>query len=257
MKDPVLIGGRYKIIALIAQGMMGPLYRGLDQQSNQPVAIKVLKPDLLDERPTLLARFLREGDALRQLDHPNIVKWLNVIEQDGVHYLIMEYVEGGSLSERLVHQHQIPVNEVLEICLDLADALTRTHRLGIIHRDLKPQNVLLSMDGTPRLSDFGVAHYSHRTTKSRPGDFAGTLAYLPPEAYLGVEPDERADIWSFGVIIFQMLTGRLPFEEDTIAALIGAILSMVWSSIRQRGWSAPALSTPPCSTAIPGTQATR
>ncbi|KPK09736.1 MAG: hypothetical protein AMJ56_10015 [Anaerolineae bacterium SG8_19] len=225
MKEATLIGDRYAIVALIAQGMMGPLYRGLDQELNRPVAIKVLKPEVLEEHPTLLERFLREGDALRQLDHPNIVNWLNVVEQDGVHYLIMEYVEGGSLHDLLREQPQLLVERVLEIGLDLADALTRTHRLGIVHRDLKPQNVLLSEDGTPRLSDFGVAHYVQRTTLSQPGGFAGTLAYIPPESFLGEEADERTDIWSFGVMLYEMLAGRLPFDSSSTPELIHAILN--------------------------------
>jgi predicted ATPase/serine/threonine protein kinase len=225
MKEPERIGERYSVVALIAQGMMGPLYRGLDQRLNRPVAIKVLRPEILEKHPTLLERFLREGDALRQLDHPNIVNWLDVIEQDGVHYLIMEFVEGGSLHDLLREQPHIPVERVLEIGLDLADALTRTHRLGIVHRDLKPQNVLISEDGTPRLSDFGVAHYVQRTTLSKPGGFAGTLAYIPPESFLGEEADERTDIWSFGVMLYEMLAGRLPFESSSTAELIHAILN--------------------------------
>ncbi len=225
MKEPRLIGDRYAVVSLIAQGMMGPHYRGLDRQLNRPVAIKVLRPQILDEHPTLLERFLREGDALRQLDHPNIVDWLDVVEQDGVHYLILEFVEGGSLYDLLRKQPQLPVERSLEIGLDLADALTRAHRLGIIHRDLKPQNVLLSEDGTPRLSDFGVAHYVQRTTISQPGGFVGTLAYISPESFLGLEVDERTDIWSFGIMLYEMLAGRLPFESSGTAGLINAILN--------------------------------
>ncbi len=225
MNDPNVIGDRYRVDSLIAQGMMGPLYRGFDEELQRPVAIKVFKPELLGEHPTLLERFLRESEALRQLDHPNIVDWLNVVEQDGTYYLIMEFVEGGSLHDLLQEQPQLPVERVLEIGLDLADALTRAHRLGIVHRDLKPQNVLLSKDGTPRLSDFGVAHYLQRTTLSQPGGFAGTLAYIGPEAFQGQEADEQTDIWSFGVMLYEMLAGRLPFESDHIDGLIYAILN--------------------------------
>ena len=109
MNEVSLIGDRYTITSLIAQGMIGPVYRGLDRQTERPVAIKVLRPEIVDERPTLLERFLREGDALRQLDHPNIVNWLDVIEQDGVYYLVMDFVEGGSLNELLREQPQLPV----------------------------------------------------------------------------------------------------------------------------------------------------
>lgn len=224
MQEPDLIGDRYVVETLISHGMMGPLFRGWDRQLNRPVAIKVLRPEVLEDHPTLLERFLREGDALRQLNHPNIVDWLNVVEQENAHYLIMEFIEGGSLYDLLRRQPQLSLERVLEIGLDLADALTRAHRLGIIHRDLKPQNVLLSEDGTPRLSDFGVAHYVQRTTLSKPGGFAGTLAYIPPESFLGQEVDERADIWSFGVMLFEMLCGRRPFESENTGALIHMIL---------------------------------
>jgi len=225
MNESMIVGDRYMVLTLIAQGMMGPLFRGLDQKLNRPVAIKALRPEVLTDHPSLLERFLREGDALRQLNHPNIVNWLDVIEQDGVHYLMMEFVEGGSLHDLLRKTPQLPVDRVLQLGLDLADALTRTHRLGIIHRDLKPQNVLLADDGTPLLSDFGIAHYVERTTLSHPGGFAGTLAYVPPEAFLGKEADERTDIWSFGVMLYEMLSGRLPFESSQTAGLINAILN--------------------------------
>ena len=188
MKESELIGERYTIDSLIAQGMMGPLYRGLDRESNRPVAIKVLRPQILDEHPTLLERFLREGDALRQLDHPNIVDWLDVVEQDDVHYLILEYVEGGSLHDLLRKQPQLPVDRTLDIGLDLADALTRAHRLGIIHRDLKPQNVLLSEDGTPRLTDFGIARIIGDARYTSSDFIVGTPTYMSPEQIRGEQP---------------------------------------------------------------------
>lgn len=228
-----LLGGRYKIIEQIADGMMGPVYRGTDNNSNRTVAIKGLKPEIVDDHPTLLERFIREGEALRELDHPNIVQLLDVVQEGDENFLIMEYVEGGSLSELLREQPQLEIEKVLEISLDLADALTRTHRLGIIHRDLKPQNVLISSDGTPRLSDFGVAHFTHRTTVSEPGGFAGTMAYIPPESFLGMAADERADIWSFGVMLFQMLAGQLPFESVSTAALINSILTKPTPNLKE------------------------
>ncbi|HET6445949.1 MAG TPA: protein kinase [candidate division Zixibacteria bacterium] len=225
MKESKIIGGRYILESIIAQGMMGPLYRGFDNESQRSIVIKVFRPELLANHPSLLERFLREGEALRQLDHPNIVDWLNVVEEDGSHYLIMEYIEGGSLQDLLQEQPQLPVERVLEIGLDLADALTRAHRLGIVHRDLKPQNVLLSKDGTPRLSDFGIAHYLQRSTLSESGGFAGTLAYIAPESFRGQEVNEQTDIWSFGVMLYEMLAGHLPFESSNIDGLIYSILN--------------------------------
>ncbi len=233
MDEAFLLAGRYQVIEKISHGMMGPVYRGRDLETGEPVAVKTLDPEMLRKEPTLLERFRREGEALRQLDHPGIVHRLDVVESERGHFLIMEYVTGGSLYELLQSKPQLPVREVLEIGLDLADALARAHRLGIIHRDLKPQNVLLSTDGTPRLSDFGIAHFFQRTTISQPGGFAGTLSYVPPESFLGQEVDERVDIWGFGVMLFEMLGGRRPFEARTTAELINSILTKPPADLRQ------------------------
>ena len=225
MDQPLLIANRYRLAVKLADGMMGPVYRATDEHLGQAVVVKALRADVLASRPSLLARFRREGEALRRLDHPNIVHLLDIVEQADRHYLIMEYLPGGSLRERLDDAGPLTVDEILELALDLSDALVRAHRLGIIHRDLKPENVLLSADGTPRLSDFGVAHFAQQTTLMPAGGFAGTLAYIPPEAFLGQAVDERADVWSFGVILYEMLTGRRPFEAETTATLINAILT--------------------------------
>src|SRR5262249_41713700 len=142
---------------VIAAGGMGTVYRGIDRLSGQPVAIKQLKPELLTEDPSLLERFAREGEVLAALNHPNIVRYLTRIEANQQNYLILEYVAGGSLADLLKTQPQLPLERVLSIALELADALSRAHHLKIIHRDIKPANVLLALDGTPRLTDFGVA----------------------------------------------------------------------------------------------------
>lgn len=233
MRESSLIRGRYQILELIAEGYMGYVYRGFDHQNHQSVAIKALKNDLLLQQPTLLERFKREGKALRDLNHPNIVQLKDIVDQDQVHYLIMDYFENGSLYDLLQGQGRLPVERVYEIGLDLADALTRVHRLGIIHRDLKPQNVLIADDGSPRLTDFGVAHYLQSTTLSPPGGFVGSLSYVPPEAFLGQDVDNRADIWSLGVMLFEMLAGKLPFNAETVAELVGAVLMKPLPSLEE------------------------
>jgi predicted ATPase len=225
MNEPTLIGNRYKILETIGQGMMGPVYRGVDIKTGQPVAIKALNSEIVAREPVMLERFRREDELLRELDHPNIVQRLDAIEQDSSHYIITQFVQGGSLRDLLNEQPQLSVERAVEIALDLADALTRTHRLGIIHRDLKPENVLLAIDGTPRLSDFGVAHSISRTTFSQSGSFVGTWLYIPPESYQGIEADERTDIWSFGVILFEMLAGRAPFQALTPAELVNLVIN--------------------------------
>jgi serine/threonine protein kinase len=225
MSEPRRIGNRFVIKELIAEGMLGAVHRGVDERTGQLVVIKTLKSDLLKERPTLLARFRREAEALRQLNHPSIVHCYDLIEQDENHYLIMEYVEGGTLYDTLQTDQGLSLEYVLETGLDLADALARAHRLGIIHRDMKPQNVLVAADGTPRLSDFGVAHFVKREGVSTPGTLVGTFFYMPPESFQGGPVNERTDIWGFGVLLFEMLAGQLPFEADTTAGLINKVIS--------------------------------
>ncbi|HEX3051830.1 MAG TPA: serine/threonine-protein kinase, partial [Aggregatilineaceae bacterium] len=224
-EQKTVIGGRYELLSLIGQGGMGDVYKGLDTQTGDWVAIKLLHTDVIDENPNLLDRFNREGQALSRLNHPNIVKVLTTFEENKQHYLVMEYVGGGSLRDMLDMQGKLPVDRVLNIALDLADALTRAHRLHIIHRDIKPDNVLLAEDGTPRLTDFGVAHLGDRTRLTQTGSVIGTYAYLSPEACNGMDLDERTDIWSFGVMLFELLTGDPPFDENSTAAILTAIMT--------------------------------
>ncbi|MFN8372847.1 MAG: protein kinase [Anaerolineae bacterium] len=225
MSEDRIIANRFKIEAMLGQGGMGTVYRGTDTQTGQTVAIKSLKAEIIAEDPSILQRFEREGEALRMLNHPNIVKMLAAVEENGQHYLVMEYVGGGSLLDLLRQNEQLPVQRVLEIALDLADALTRAHRLKIIHRDIKPANVMLTDDGTPKLTDFGVAQMGNFTRMTQTGAFVGTYAYLSPEVLTGEQLDARTDIWAFGVMLYEMLAGQRPFEAEQTAAMLAAILN--------------------------------
>lgn len=211
--------------SFLGQGGMGAVYRGMDTITQQDVAVKMLRSDPLIRNPELIRRFEREGEALRQLNHPNIVKMLDACECDGAHYLIMEYVSGGSLRSVLEKEKQLSVQRALYIALDLADALTRAHRLGILHRDIKPDNVLMAEDGTPRLTDFGMARIRTDSHITEDGAIVGTMAYIPPEVFQGQEPDERSDLWSFGIMLYEMLAGQRPFPQMQPAPLINAILT--------------------------------
>lgn len=209
---------------LLGRGGMGDVFRGLDQQTNKTVAIKVLKPDIVSENPEFVMRFEREGEALRQLAHPNIVNMIMAIAEEGRHYLIMEFIPGGSLRDLLNKQPKLPMHHVIHIGLGLADALARAHDLGIIHRDLKPANVLLANDGTPRLSDFGVAHIAANPRLTRTGMLIGTPHYLSPEACKQEKLDSRIDIWALGVMLFETLTGTVPFTGESIFDIVQAII---------------------------------
>jgi hypothetical protein len=219
-------GKRFVEEALIATGGMGEVYLGRDIETGQPVAIKRLKPELVAQNPEAINRFMREGEVLGRLNHPNIVKVLATFEEKEQPVIVMEYVAGGSLQDLLDRQPQLPLERVLQIGLELADALVRVHHLDILHRDLKPGNVLLAEDGTPRLTDFGVAALLQSDTRlTQEGAILGTSAYLSPEAWRGQTLDACSDIWSFGAVLYEMLAGQPPFAANNAVAIMTAILN--------------------------------
>jgi len=211
--------GHYLLGNQLGAGGMGTVYLGTDTRTDTTVAIKELKIEIAT--PETIERFRREGEALRDLNHPNIVKMLDMFEHDKKHYLVMEYISGGDLSD-LIKQGVIPVEKCVDMAIDLADALTRAHRLDIIHRDLKPANVLIGDDGILRLTDFGVARVGSKDRVTDTDVIVGTIDYLPPEAFDGMF-DARGDIWAFGVMLFEMLSGQRPFSGSTIFETLQAI----------------------------------
>jgi serine/threonine protein kinase len=164
---------------------------------------------------------------LRKLNHPNIVQGLATIVEGDKHYVVMEYIDGGDLRKLLgdyqSRQEFIPLKEVLEIALDLSDALARTHRLNIIHRDIKPSNVLLTAEGIPQLTDFGIARLANLSGMTQVGAVVGTLSYISPEGFMDKVLDNRADIWAFGAMFYELLTLQHPFEKSTVSETISAI----------------------------------
>ena len=220
MTIPEKLANRYVVQEKIGQGAMGLVYSGLDTVTNQPVAIKSLITASDEDQ---FVRFRREGEALARLNHPNIVKMIDMVDHHGDQYLVMEYVTGGDLQQLMQAEPNLSVERVIDIALELADALTRAHHLNIIHRDIKPANVLIADDGTPRLSDFGVALFDEALGSG--ASISGTYAYLSPEAISSQMVDERTDIWAFGVMIYEMLTGKRPFSGDNMTQLIISILN--------------------------------
>lgn len=220
-----IIADRIELGELIGVGGMGEVYKGYDHQTKTLVAIKRLKSDIVRTDPELVKRFEREAEMLRRLNHPNIVSVIASIDEEDNHYLVMEYVSGGSLQDILQRSEPLPIKRILEVALDLADALTRAHRLNIIHRDIKPANVLIAEDGTPRLTDFGIAHMGDNSKMTATGSIIGTYAYLSPEACNGEELDERTDIWAFGVMLYEFIAGCRPFEGQQAGTVIAKILT--------------------------------
>jgi len=216
---------RYVLEELIGTGTMGKVYRGLDRQTGQTVAIKRLRAYLADEYPEALTRFIREGEALQQLNHPNILTVLDVVNDEDQYLIVTEYLP-GSLRDLLTAQSQLSIQQTVAIGLEVADALARAHHLNIIHRDVKPENILLAADGTPRLADFGVAHLGqHATRLTEEGGFMGTPLYISPEICLGEAASPRSDIWSLGIVLYEMVAGRSPFAKQQVMATLLTIVN--------------------------------
>jgi serine/threonine protein kinase/Tol biopolymer transport system component len=229
--------GPYEIVSSLGAGGMGEVYRARDAKLNRDVAIKVL-PELFSTDPERLARFRREAQVLASLNHPNIGHIYGLEDQSGVHALVLELVEGPTLADRIA-QGPIPLNEAIPIAKQIADALECAHELGIIHRDLKPANIKLRPDGTVKVLDFGLAKALDPVTASSPdsmnsptltaratqfGVIVGTAAYMAPEQARGKTVDRRADIWAFGVVLYEMLMGKRPFDGDDVSITLAAVL---------------------------------
>ncbi len=224
--------GPYEIQSSLGAGGMGEVYRATDTKLGRDIALKVL-PSEMAQDPERLGRFRREAKTLAQLDHPNIVTIHSVEESDGVHFLTMQLVEGLPL-DRLICQSGLPVEQIIEIAERLADALAAAHEKGIVHRDLKPANVMVTNEGRVKVLDFGLAKDVRGSnvgdatltspSQTQVGVVMGTPAYMSPEQTSGRPLDHRTDIFSLGVMLHEMSTGKRPFEGSSSAELISAIL---------------------------------
>jgi serine/threonine protein kinase len=229
--------GPYEILEPLGAGGMGEVYRARDTRLDRTVAVKVL-PENLAADPQLKARFQREARAISALAHPNICTLHDVGEEDGQTFLVMEHLAGQTLAERL-KKGPLSLGQALEVAAEIADALAAAHSQGIVHRDLKPSNVMLTRTGA-RLLDFGLAqltaHGEQPSAESLPsaptrdapltgqGTILGTLPYMAPEQVEGRPADARTDLWALGAVLYEMLTGRRPFDGGSTASLTAAIL---------------------------------
>jgi serine/threonine-protein kinase len=248
--------GAYEILTLIGSGGMGEVYRARDSKLGRDVAVKVLLPAFAND-PDRLARFSREAQVLASLNHPNIAHIHGLEDTGDTRAIVMELVEGPTLAERLeglrAKGSGLPLDEVLPIAKQIVEALEAAHERGIIHRDLKPANIKVRTDGTVKVLDFGLAKVfdstgspsSHATMSptismhaTQAGVMLGTAAYMPPEQAKGKPVDKRADLWSFGCVLFEMLTGRRPFEGETISDVLAKIIE------REPDWNALPAKTP-------------
>src|SRR5487761_526928 len=214
-----VLSGRYELGHLVARGGMAEVFRARDRLLDRPVALKVLFPELSVDR-SFVERFRREAMAAANLSHPNIVPVFDWGEDAGTYFIVMEFVDGNPLSAVLRSSGPLPARRVAEIGARVADALSYAHRHGVVHRDVKPGNVLITEDGQVKVTDFGIARAIGADEQvTQTGLIMGTANYFSPEQAQGLGVDNRGDIYSLGVVLYEMVTGKAPFTGDTPVAI--------------------------------------
>src|SRR5579863_2944923 len=240
--------GPYEIVVLLGAGGMGEVYRALDTRLGRDVAIKVL-PEGLAKDPDRLRRFEQEARTIAALSHPNILGIHDIGTHDGAPFLVSELLEGQTLRERL-ESGPLPVRRAIEYAFGIAQGLSAAHDKGIVHRDLKPENVFITRDGRVKVLDFGLAKLmrpeeSHDTVATLaspatlPGMVLGTVGYMSPEQVRGESGDARSDIFSFGAVLYEMLTGKRAFKRETSAETMTAVLREEPPELNETGWQGP------------------
>jgi len=207
------LDGRYEIQEVIGVGGMAVVYKAYDNIDDRTVAVKILKEEFLANEE-FRRRFKNESKAIAVLSHPNIVKVFNVSYGDRLQYIVMEYVEGITLKEYIEQQGKLGIKETVHFTMQILRALQHAHDKGIVHRDIKPQNIMLLSNGNIKVTDFGIARFSYSDTKTMTDSAIGSVHYISPEQARGDTTDDRADIYSVGVVLYEMLTGQLPFQSD-------------------------------------------
>jgi serine/threonine-protein kinase len=222
LRPGVTFAGRYEVKEILGAGGMGVVYRAFDRELQEPVAIKTLKPEAMAGGSAGLERFKQEIRLARKIAHRNVVRTYDLGEQNGMYYLTMEYVEGTSLKQLIVSRGKLPVSVTLTVGKQICRALEVAHAEGVIHRDIKPQNIVVEPSGFLKVMDFGIARLANPKGKglTEAGTSIGTPDYMSPEQLSGAELDPRSDLYAAGVVLFECVTGRVPFEAETTWALV-------------------------------------
>jgi len=223
LRPGATFAGRYEVKEIVGAGGMGVVYRAFDRELQEPVAIKTLRPEAMAGGSAALERFKQEIRLARKIAHRNVVRTYDLGEQNGMYYLTMEYVEGTSLKQLIVSRGKLPVAVTLTVGKQLCRALEVAHAEGVIHRDIKPQNIVVEPSGFLKVMDFGIARLANPPQGkglTEAGTSIGTPDYMSPEQLSGAELDPRSDLYAAGVVLFECLTGRVPFEAETTWALV-------------------------------------
>ena len=205
---------RYEFIEELGKGGMGRVYKVFDKKINEEVALKVLKPEISDDKSNI-ERFSNELKIARKITHKNVCRMYDLNEKEGTHYITMEYVPGEDLKSLIRRVRQLTAGTTISIAKQVCEGLAEAHRLGVVHRDLKPSNIMIDKEGNARIMDFGIARSLKTKRMTLEGMTIGTPEYMSPERAEGKEVDHRSDIYSLGVMLYEMVTGRVPYEGDT------------------------------------------
>ena len=216
IKIGMMIGDRYEILEKIGTGGMSDVYKSKDHKLNRYVAIKVLKQEF-SENANFVSKFRVEAQAAAGLMHPNIVNVYDVGEENGIYYIVMELVEGITLKKYIERKARLSVKEAVSIAIQVSMGIEAAHNNHIIHRDIKPQNIIISKEGKVKVTDFGIAKAA--TSNTITSNVMGSVHYTSPEQARGGYSDEKSDIYSLGITLFEMLTGRVPFNGETTVAI--------------------------------------
>ncbi|MGN0361417.1 MAG: Stk1 family PASTA domain-containing Ser/Thr kinase [Bilifractor sp.] len=216
LKEGVILGERYEIMSRIGYGGMADVYKAQDRKLNRLVAVKVMKPEFREDS-SFVAKFQKEAQAAAKLSHPNVVNVYDVGEDRGLQYIVMELIEGITLKNYIAKKGKLSVKEATSIAIQVSLGLEAAHNVGIVHRDVKPQNIMISTDGKVKLSDFGIAKAINSNTIT--ANVMGSVHYSSPEQVRGGYSDAKSDIYSLGITMYEMVTGRVPFDGDTTVAI--------------------------------------
>src|SRR5579863_4790493 len=212
-----VLGGRYRILRVLGEGGMGAVYQARDTELDRVIALKVIRPELAGD-PAILQRFKQELILARHITHKNVIRIFDLGEADGIKFITMEYVDGEDLRTLLRHRGKLDPDDAVDTAVQICRALDAAHTEGVIHRDLKPQNVMRDTQGRIVVMDFGLARSLEFNGVTQTGALVGTLEYMSPEQALGGQLDQRSDLFAVGLILFEMLTGKVPYKADTAIA---------------------------------------
>src|SRR5579863_1721542 len=214
-----VLGGRYEILQMLGEGGMGAVYKARDRELDRYVALKIIRPELANQ-PEVLRRFKQELILARKVTHKNVIRIFDLGEADGIKFISMDFIEGQDLRSLLNQKGKLSPEEATAIMLQVCQALDAAHAEGVVHRDLKPQNIMIDAQGRTTVMDFGIARSMELTGMTQTGALIGTPEYMSPEQAKGQEVDARSDLFTLGIIFYELLTGKTPYVSDTVVATL-------------------------------------